>query len=74
VEDVPCRLPSAYVETICSGLYLEVLFYYKYILYEVVEIDNNNSQAKPTTVQDNVMDLILPVGVVQQLVAAFGRN
>lgn len=73
-EDVTCRLPSAYVGTISSGVYLEALFYYENILYEVVEIDDDNSQVKSTSVQDNVMDLILPVAVVQQLVAAFGRS
>ncbi len=72
-EDVTCRLPSAYVEAISSGVYLEALFYYENVLFEVIEIDDNSSLVKSASVQDtDVGDIILPLEVVQQLVAAFG--
>ncbi len=73
-EDITSRLPSAYVEVISSGVYLEALFYYGNVLFEVIEIDDNSSLVKSASVQDtDIEELILPLAIVQQLVAAFGK-
>lgn len=72
--DVTSRLPTAQVESISSGVYLEAMFYYNNVLFEVVEIDNYRSLVKSTPLQDpNVGDITLPMEVVQQQVADFGK-
>ena len=72
--DVTSRMPTAHVESISSGVYIEALFYYNNVLYEVAEIDSSNLLVNSSSVQDlDVEDIILPTVVVQQLVSSFGR-
>ncbi len=72
-EDVTSRVPSAVIETILSGVYVETLFYYKNTLFEVTEIDDNNRNVKAVSVQaETETEIILPAAIVQQLVSEFG--
>jgi hypothetical protein len=72
--DVTSRLPMAFVAGIQSSVYLEAMFYYNDILYEVSEFNNAHNMVKSTVIQDrNVADIILPIEVVQNLVSMFGR-
>lgn len=56
-----------------SGVYVEALFYYESTLFEVTEI-NDNSHVKAVTLQaETETEIMLPVNLVRQLVAEFGR-
>jgi hypothetical protein len=56
----------AFVAGIQSSVYLEAMFYYNDILYEVSEINTAHNMVKSTAIQDpNVADIILPIEVVQ---------
>lgn len=72
--DVTSRLPMAYVASIDSGVYVDALFYYNNVLYEVADIDSSRSLVRCCAVQDlDVVDAILPTDLVMQLVAQFGK-
>jgi len=64
----------ACVASIDSGVYVDALFYYNNVLYEVADIDSSRSLVRCCAVQDlDVVDAILPTDLVMQLVAQFGK-
>jgi hypothetical protein len=72
--NVTSRLPMAFVAGIQSSVYLEAMFYYNVILYEVSKINTAHNMVKSTAIQvPDVADIILPIEVVQNLVSMFGR-
>ncbi len=72
--DVTTRLSTAFEATIESGVYVEALFFYNNILFEVTEINVTKSNVCSTAIEDSaVPDLFLPIQVVQNLVQQFGQ-
>ena len=66
-------MPTSIIQSIESGVYLVALFYYNDILFEVCEIDTQNSIVRSYAVQDDVDDFILPLNIVFYLVSMFGK-
>jgi hypothetical protein len=71
--EVSSQVPTSIIQNIESGVYLVALFYYNDILFEVCEIDTQNSIVRSYAVQDDVDDFILPLNIVFYLVSMFGK-